>query len=343
MSRLSNPKHSAYHLRPNKAVDRMLFAEILKAFHLYKPLQDGTYIGFGGPFLEDFRVMSQLFPGMKMVSLEKDLETYKRQKFNKCSKNIKLLRKDLKDYLSLDYPEKRTYIWTDFTDFSRKRLLQISDIAHRAIPLSLIRVTVKAQSEVLSKLELGERKRRRSLPEDCKQKFLEFSEDFQRRYDIEKAAYDANMFTWENFLDDKYCYLLMHMINTVLDSSCTHPKVFVPLHASRYSDGTIMLSYTGVFCNVEDKNNIVKHFVNAKILSSKGIVAVNDIDVPVLTTKERLKLEPTIPAIRKTGKTSLRSLGYLIEGDGKNAESLRVMKQYEQYFQYYPYFGKLVP
>ena len=44
-----------YHLRPGKAVDRKLFIESLQLMSRRLQVENYTYIGFGGPFLEDFK------------------------------------------------------------------------------------------------------------------------------------------------------------------------------------------------------------------------------------------------------------------------------------------------
>ena len=76
MSRLTQSRHPAYHLRPNKAVDRLVFLEILRVLELLvSSLDEYTYIGFGGPYLEDFRLIAQMFPTLEMISIEEDEET----------------------------------------------------------------------------------------------------------------------------------------------------------------------------------------------------------------------------------------------------------------------------
>ena len=90
---LNSHKHPHYHLKLNKSIDRLLFIDIIKAFNVFFEINDYRYIGFGGPYLEDFKLLSNMFPKIKMISLEIDEETYKRQKFHLCSNNL-----DLKPY-----------------------------------------------------------------------------------------------------------------------------------------------------------------------------------------------------------------------------------------------------
>jgi len=341
MSRLTKSRHPAYHLRPNKAVDRLLFLDVIRAFELYSPLDRHTYVGFAGPFLEDFRLFGQAFPALKMISVEEDEETYKRQLFHKCSRHIDLRLCTFRDFLATNYPAGPTITWADYTDMNRECLLEVSDIARKAVPLSVLRVTVRAETPVYRKLSLH--RRPRQLPKGKKQAFASFREEYLKSIQIEDVAYDGSLFSWEGFGERGYPSLLTEILKAVISSACSRPKVFMPLHAVVYSDGTIMLSVTGIFCKSGDSDKIREHFIQEDVLPPEGPVLVQDVDVPVLTTKERLHLESILPSRDESGDSCRKRLGYLIEGDGSEENSEHKMRQYERYFRFYPYFGKLVP
>ena len=120
MSRLSASKHPAYHLRPNKAIDRFLFLEMIRALGLYSRLDKHTYVGFAGPFLEDFRILAQAFPQLSLLSVESDEETYKRQKFHQCSRKLTLHHCRFDEFLSTRFPEGPTITWADYTGMGRE-------------------------------------------------------------------------------------------------------------------------------------------------------------------------------------------------------------------------------
>ena len=63
-------KQPPYHLRPNKAVDRLALVEAIKRLGRMGDLSEYTYYGLGGPYLEDFRLLYELCPEIKMVSIE---------------------------------------------------------------------------------------------------------------------------------------------------------------------------------------------------------------------------------------------------------------------------------
>jgi hypothetical protein len=65
------------------------------------------------------------------------------------------------------------------------------------------------------------------------------------------------------------------------------------------------------------------------------------IDVPTLSTKERLHLQRRLPCERHAGRVLRRALGYLIENDTKRTEGK--LRQYADFHRYSPYFMKAVP
>lgn len=343
MSRLSKSRHPAYHLRPNKAVDRLVFLDILRALELYYPLNDHVYIGFAGPYSEDFRLLAQTFPALRMISVEEDGETHKRQEFHLCSSRMELHHCTFEEFLSSGFPsEYPTITWADYTDMTRECLLEASDIARKAVPSSLLRITVRAETPVYNALQLGRRTPRR-LPRTKRQAFDEFVASYRNSISIADVAFDEDLFTWEWFREERFPALLRELINTVITASCNHPKVFLPLHAVKYSDGTIMLSVTGVFCSNEECDSLRTHFESESDFFSVEPGMIDVIDVPALTTKERLHLDAVLPTSDEDEPITLDRLGYLIEGDGSRRESEYKMLQYEKYYRLYPYFGKLLP
>ena len=341
MSLLTKPKHPAYHLRPNKAVDRAIFLEMLHAFESKSSLSRYTYIGLGGPFLEDFRLIAQAFPKMKMISIEEDEEIYKRQKFHQCARNIKLINSTLEDFLSSEFPtDHPTISWVDYTSFEKASLLEISTIARTTVPLSMLRVTVRAASPLYKEMKL-QFMRPEQMPAVKAAEFKQFVKKYRQRFNVQDVAYDDSLFTWNNFTEQNYPKLISNLLFSVITAACSSPKTYLPLHSVMYSDGTIMLSTTGLICLEEDKQKLTEHFKARCDFFSSDYNNVEMIDVPMLTTKERLHLEGEIPASDPNGATVISRLGYFVEEN--EIVNRHKIKQYEKYNRYYPYFGKLIP
>jgi hypothetical protein len=336
--KLSDSKTPAYHLRPNKAIDRLIFLELLRSIDQFYSLKNHIYIGFGGPFLDEFRLLAQLFPGLKSISIEKDKEIFKRQLFHRCSSQMEPMNCTFTDFLDNHFPsDYPVIIWADYTEMQRSCLLETADIAHRASLGSIYRLTLRAETPIRARFKYGPK-----IPVRAHNDFSDFVADYIKDMTIDGISYDPNLFTWGNFSDNNFPLLLAKMIHSILSGSSSHPKTFLPLHASKYSDGTIMLSITGMFCLQDETEKIIKHF-NKNFPFYCGSDQLEEIDVPVLTTKERLALEHVLPNPNCTGDSCIDALGYLIEGDDSEVASLRKMNHYEKYYRFYPYFGKLSP
>ena len=108
-------KHPPYHLRLNKAIDRFLLIEILLLLEKKAGFKfsEYTYYGFGGPFLEDCRLLNQYLPEIRLVSIEENKETYKRQKFHRFCNSSKLKLKNMssQNFLNSFKGEGKNIFW----------------------------------------------------------------------------------------------------------------------------------------------------------------------------------------------------------------------------------------
>jgi len=147
-----------YRLRPNKAVDRELFLSLLMRLAPNLGLEKYHYVGLGGPFLEDFRLLhSRIGIGRKrggrtvgrLTCVESELEVHKRQLFNRPVASIKCIHSTLDDFLDKTTFTTPAIIWFDYTEPSG-RLTQIRRFASsiNKVPLgSVLRITLNAQPE----------------------------------------------------------------------------------------------------------------------------------------------------------------------------------------------------
>jgi hypothetical protein len=344
MTLLSKPAHPAYHLRPNKAVDRLLMLEILRVLRFDGGELPHTYIGLGGPYVEDFRLLSAEFPQMELVCVERDLETHKRQEFHLCSSRMTCLHRTLGDYIATSLPSDRPIaVWADYSDMTRECLAELADMVRKAVPGSLLRVTVRAETPVFSTLRIDRRKYPAAVPPGKRTSFWELQHSHRADMAVDGIVFPEAWFRWENFSPEAYPGLLARMIGAVAEGSCTHPKAFLPLHAVKYSDGTVMLSKTGLLCRQAELARMKALFARHCSYYQTDAEGVDEIDVPALTTKERLYLERVLPSVRGDGTACSQRLDYLIEGDGSELASRRKMQQYEKYYKLYPHFGKIMP
>lgn len=322
--KLNFHKHPHYHLRLNKAIDRLLFIDIIKAFNTCVDVHKYCYIGFGGPYLEDFKLLSYAFPEMKMISLESDEETFKRQEFHKCSRNLELINDSFKNFIDeTEVFDKYSIIaWLDYTDNKIERFREIETLSNKMGANSLVRFTLKAQPYRAKAPAYVNNRFRKEIRQIC----------------VEYLSYDISerdLFRHETFskiISD----VLEQAIYRGLNSS---NLVFQPLHRVRYSDGTQMLSVTGLIREA-NSNDIVEE-IKKQCSYITDAQTIDVIDIPSLTLKERFHIEKCLPNQGKKGEVIAKQLNYMLGIDEE--DNLRKCEQYEKYYPYYPYFNKIIP
>lgn len=136
----------AYRLRPNKAVDRELFVSFLSRLAATLELEKYRYVGLGGAFLEEFRLLHARTGIMDMVCVEREEAVHERQKFNRPVASIECIHSTLEDYLQGEEFSTPIVLWLDYTEPGGIRS-QIecfcSQIAELPI-YSVIRITLNA-------------------------------------------------------------------------------------------------------------------------------------------------------------------------------------------------------
>lgn len=142
-----------YRLRPNKAVDRELFLSLLTRLAPKLSLEKYHYVGLGGPFLEDFRLVHGRFGIDRMICVESEEEVHKRQLFNRPIHSIKCIHSTLEDYLDESDFEAPVIVWFDYTE-PKGITAQIERFARTigSVPIgSVLRVTLNANPTSLGK------------------------------------------------------------------------------------------------------------------------------------------------------------------------------------------------
>ncbi len=309
----------AYHLRTNKAVDRFIFVDALRCLDKKAALEKYVYYGFGGPYLEDFRLVHENFPGMKMVSIEEDVETYKRQKFHRPSSNIKLLRRELGSFLSeYDPKDKKSIFWLDYTGLQYSQIEEFMSLLQRSPAGSVVKITLQAQPG--------------HYHDDKK------AEDFVARFKkVWPDSYKSPPRDSQGF-----ACLLQEMLQIASQQALPSMTgvVFQPLCSFFYRDGLGIFTLTGIMCRKEGRRKVREDF-SGWSFANLHWAKPKLIDVPTLSSKERLHLQAHLPCRKDAGRTLVRSLGYKIDSDKK--ANVEKMKQYARFYVQYPYFIRAVP
>lgn len=326
-------KHPPYHLRTNKAVDRLLLVEVLRALDPHGPAF--TYYSLAGPFLEDLRVMDHFFPKMKLVSLESNLQTHKRQMFNQFSSRLTLLRSTLIDFLTHEYdPGERDVFWLDYTDFKYPRFEEFQ-VVLKAVPAgSVVRITLRAEPEIDFEV-LESRLAEGDLTEVRQTMEKSFEEEFAKVMPHPAAGTFASLKDFARMVQ----LMLRRAASAALDTAGSD-RDFFPVQATRYDDNTQMLSVTGVVCR-RNEIQATRALLAGVRFADFDWNDPKEISIPALTAKECHKLENSlpVPGDQDPGEVLYSLLDYMI--DNSAAATKRQLTNYALYHREYPRFVRV--
>lgn len=320
-------KHPAYHLRPNKAVDRLTLIDAIKHIAKLSDLSEYTYYGFGGPTLEDFRLLYEFHPEIKMISIEDNAETYKRQHFHlPChTVHLKLKKTEFKTFLArYDANNKKSIFWLDYIWLRYAYFEEFMALLGKVSRDSIIKVTLRCEpSDYFGKDEREVSRRK---------------EEFQREFqEVLPHPSDEPPSAFTDFAK-----LVQDMVQIAAEKalSSATPLKFVPISSFCYADGPGMFTLTGVVCLRSEEAKVKSAFKDWEFANLRWRKP-RKIDVPILSTKERLHLQGRLPRPTNAGKILRQALGYLID-EGKRRTEIK-LQQYADFHRHFPYFMKAIP
>ena len=307
----------AYNLRIGKATDRLLFRDMLTRLSTILDFGRYSYVGLGGPFLEDFRLLHEAFPDMRMISIERTKQVWRRQKFHKPCKQVTLLNCGVDHYFAnLHDDSAASIVWLDYTDLQHQRLREIWGSIPKLAPGSLLRVTLRAKGT-----DEVEHDARRSWAENV---FGEFE--------------PPN--TSEELDAGPFAHVLLRAIKRVTDDVAVQlvDAKFHLLQAFVYDDSTPMLTACGIVGD-EAIGRAVQAGLRTWQFRNFDWSQPNQLRLPALSLKERLFLEPLLPSRRGSGRELHKSLGYCIEESER--KSIQALDQYRELAGAYPRFVRV--
>ena len=314
-----------YHLRQNKAVDRLIFVDAIQRLWLLDDLSGCIYHSFGGPYLEDLRLIYESFPEMSMVSIERDAEIYKRQDFHLPCGNLTLCHDDFGSFLATYDPGESTGIfWLDYTGLEYAHFEQFLTLLQKVNPYSMIKLTVDASTN----------------------KYFSEGHLLTAKAEEFKATFDRLLpdpATVPSRSPRSFAATLQDIVRVAAEKALPgHGSlVFQPISSFFYADGHPMLTVTGIVCLRKHVSKIRDGFVNWQFANLNwGDVRL--IDLPNLTTKERLHLQRHLPVEQNPGASLTAALGYLVVEDSQTRTEEQ-LAQYAEYHRYSPYFIRSVP
>ena len=319
-----------YHLRQNKAVDRALFVGLLKKVGIYDNISSYQYIGFGGPFLEDFKIIHHELKIKDMISLENNENVIKRQKFNKPLSCITILdkAKDSTEFIKEHAFDKKTILWLDYVAFNTIPQ-QIQDIRASLNKMGngdILKVTLNANSSNLGPVE--------NKGDDLNQFRLE------KFRNMVTQEFSPSGLTKDDVTNKNFPKTLLKTIKVLVNSVMQH-RVKEKIHLLTsfvYEDGQKMLTITMI---ILDESSQERFFSDSRIkfwqFFNEDWNIIQDISMPAISIRERLAIEALLPDA--DCELINQKLGFYIGADVNEARS--TMDSFIRHYREFPWFGKL--
>lgn len=307
-----------YRLRPNKAVDRELFLSLLMRLAPKLALEKYHYIGLGGPFLEDFRLIHGRLGITKMTCIETEEQVHKRQIFNRPIASIECVHKSLEDYLDETDLNSPAIIWFDYTE-PKGITSQIERFARTigTVPVgSILRVTLNANPGSLGRPD-------GNLSEA---ELMEWRlQSFQRRLG---ALFPSGLVA-DGMTQKSFGKSLLHALKLAVEKEALsfRDRGIVWALATHYADGQAMVTAALIICEKDDKS--IEELAKAWEFHATTD-APHRVDLPALSTLERLTMESNDDAKTK--------MGFELPKSDMDENPFDVFKKF---YRIYPHFSRV--
>lgn len=311
-----------YHLRVNKIIERNLFIELLRIIDRYSPINDYTYIGMGGPFMEDFKYIHSSFNLKNMISIEMDENVNRRQSFNlpySCINHKNNMK--IEEYIDTFIFEDPTIIWLDYTEPKElsRHLQELQVLTSKLNSGDILKITLNANAK--------------SLNQNLEERMTKAKDRL--------TQYSPPDLCDEDLREENYPQTLVNAINIACKAGLAGRTGYViqPLTAYSYADGQTMTTATAIVLSDAQKINF---FDKTKICDwreySNEWSEVKSIKVPHLSAREKIFIESRLPKL--TAEEIISEMGYFIGENFSDAES--EMESFTKYYLEYPQFSRVI-
>lgn len=321
-----------YHLRHNKSIDREVFLEGLSKLNRLFDISSYTYIGFGGPMLEDFRHVHSKMTINNLISIEEDPAIFKRQLYNQPFHCIDCQQLNSSQFIETYPYDKPTITWLDYAS-AKKISRDLDDIKNLSTKVSdgdILKITFPVNPASYYNREHGETAE--SYAENFKRAVKSKLGRIYTTHDFNVTVKDVSPRNLTNLMSG----ILIDAFKLALErglSGRRHPMVYIPLVVNRYNDGThTMLTVFGLYrikeayretiegCQLNNWNFISNHWKD-----------IQEISIPTLTIKEKIDLDSCLP---------MRNV--FMEAASEIALNEVESMNYFKYYRLYPNFHRIM-
>jgi hypothetical protein len=338
---VSNGTNVPYHLRQNKFVERQLFLDLLAHASHWEPIKDYLYVGFGGFFFEDFKLVHDRFGINKMLSIEKMDWAIPRQHFNlpygciqpNCTDSAQFIDK-LSQYRQR-YPENTNLLcWLDYATWLdiADQLNEVKALLLQLVANDIIKVTLVAHPSRL----------------DAKFSGLTGSLH-EKRYEVLKNIL-GSQFLGDGFDPDQLGERRFpEVISTAFQMAIAGAMkesgglIFQPLGSYVYKDGTQMITFTGIILDQKRRTEFLEksglqEFSLASLKWERHLIAVPSLSIKEKLTLDRLMHGKDAVKIAEELKVKVDDDERIVLFDEDADVSAERIGNYLQYYRYYPNF-----
>jgi hypothetical protein len=321
-----------YRLRPNKAVDRELFLSLLMRLSPKLALEKYQYVGLGGPFLEDFRLVHGRLGIAKMTCIETQEQVYRRQIFNRPIASIECVHNTLEDYLDETNFDTPAIIWFDYTE-PRGITMQIERFARTigTVPIgSVLRVTLNANPTTLGtpdpkevSVEVdGEASEDRGVKPTIQEWRL-------ARFTERLGSLCPSVVSADDITTKKYGLTILRALKLAVDNEVLsfRDRRVVWALATHYADGQAMVTAALVVAPPGDLE--LETLIRGWEFYSTT-AAPHRVDLPALSTRERLAMESC--------EDAASTMGFKLPKSDMGEDPFEVFRKF---YRIYPHFSRV--
>jgi hypothetical protein len=327
-----------YQLRTNKFVERQLFLDLLDFVRVWNGPSKYLYASMGGRFLVDFKLINDRFAIERMISIELDETTVKRQLFNRplgfidcrCQSSGEFITEF--DRLMAEANGFRLIVWLDYAEANKRgtQLQEYQELVSKLAPGDVVKITLNANPQSYRR-----------------------PDQFKIQADFHKAVIDNLL----GQLGDDYApkegvvpgdlnpkqfaRLLARSIKLAALKGVegSQGATTLPLGCYRYKDGEHQMLTVTAFLG-DDK--LTARMNDDEIFQewpfrSKDWDEVHEVNVPDLSQREREHINSLI----STRDEFRLHQDMPFRFDSDENESLRLLKSYLHHYRRYPAFGRV--
>lgn len=327
-----------YQLRPNKHVERQLFWELLEYVNKWKSVKEMAYISMGGRFLEDFKQVHTKFGIHDLISIEENLTTHRRQRFNTPIGPLQCKRMksgDLVtnfDVITTELKAQNYVIWLDYAAAKGRagQLGEFESLISKLAAGDILKITLNSNLDTFCTKNQSE-----DMAAYQNRAFDKIKSKLNRYYPANKN------FSSSEVTRDGVAAIVSSAVGVAAMKGLSGSRnlTAMPLSSFTYNDG--YHDMTTVACIVLETADI-SDFINRTELGSWEFYTETwgiptKIGIPDLSMKERLEIDGKL---FKTPDDELHAgLGFEL---AESAElSFEAFKQYVKHYRRYPAFLRM--